>query len=89
MKRHRQQISYEILQICRNGANKTAIAKEVNINLKTATLYLQVLVKNHLIEVVQEEYISTQKGIHLLESINRVNKQLYEPDKTEPVSVEG
>ena len=89
MKRNRQQISYEILQICRKGACKTAIAKKVNINFKTATLYLQILIKNHLIEVVQEEYISTQKGIHLLESINRVNKQLYEPDKTEPVSVEG
>jgi predicted transcriptional regulator len=89
MKRSRQQISYEILQICRNGASKTAIAKNVNINFKTATLYLQILVKNHLIEVVSGEYLSTQKGIHLLESINRVNKQLFEENKTEPVSVEG
>ena len=89
MKRSRQQIVYEILQICRSGASKTAIVRNVSINFKTAAPYLQILIKNHLIDVDQGEYISTQKGIRLVESINRVNEQLYGQDRTEPVGVEG
>ena len=88
MRRSRQRIIYEILQICRNGVNKTAIVYQANINFRSVKSYLQVLIENHLIDANQGEYQTTLKGISLLESINQVNVQLYGYDTTEPMAVE-
>jgi predicted transcriptional regulator len=77
MKRNRQQIFSEILEICREGANKTKIVYNANLNFKSATSYLQALIKNNLIEVNQGVYQTTLKGESLLEIINQVNEQLY------------
>ena len=88
MRRSRQRIIYEILQICRNGVNKTAIVYQANINFRSVKSYLQVLIENHLIDATQGIYQTTTKGISLLESINQVNVQLYGYDTTEPMAVE-
>lgn len=77
MKRNRQQIFSEILEICGDGANKTKIVYNANLNFKSATSYLQDLIKNNLIEVNQSVYQTTLKGERLLEIINQVNELLY------------
>jgi Predicted transcriptional regulator len=85
MRRTRQQIISEILQICRNGVNKTAIVYRANINFGSVKSYLHDLIENHLIYANQGIYQTTPNGISLLESINQVNVQLYGYDTTEQV----
>jgi predicted transcriptional regulator len=85
MRRTRQQIISEILQICRNGVNKTAIVYRANINFGSVKSYLQVLIENHLIDANQGVYQTTPNGISLLESIDQVNVKLYGYDTTEQV----
>ena len=81
MKRSRQEIFSQILDICINGANKTRIVYQANLNFRTVNPYLDILVKNqHLIETGQGDqilYQTTQKGMDLLESINKVNSTLF------------
>lgn len=77
MKRNRHEIIYEILKICRNGANKTRIVYEGNLNFKTANYYLQDLIESSFINIDKGEYFTTQRGLSLLEIMNQVNAQLY------------
>jgi predicted transcriptional regulator len=85
MKRSRHQIISEILEICRNGANKTRIVYQANLNFRTVNPYLKVLIENRLLDVDQGIYQTTREGISLQESINQVNEMLYGHDKTERV----
>jgi predicted transcriptional regulator len=81
MKRSKQEIFSQILDICMNGANKTRIVYQANLNFRTVNPYLDILIKNeHLIETGQGEqilYQTTQKGKDLLETINKVNSTLF------------
>jgi len=86
MKRNRQDIIYDILTICINGANKTKIVYEGNLNFRTTNHYLNDLIKSRFINKERDEYHTTQRGISLLESMNLVNAQLYGLDKTEPAT---
>lgn len=83
MKRSKYQIISEILEICISGANKTKVVYQANLNFRTVNPYLEELIRNHLIDLEQHEYITTSDGISLLENINYINKQLYGHDKTE------
>jgi predicted transcriptional regulator len=82
MKRSKQEIFSQILNICMNGANKTRIVYQANLNFRTVNPYLDILIKNqHLIETGQGEqilYQTTQKGTDLLETINKVNSTLFQ-----------
>lgn len=66
MKRSRQEIFSQILKICLDGANKTKIVYQANLNFRTVNSYLEILIKNqHLIETGQGElvlYKTTRKG---------------------------
>ena len=77
MKRNREEIISQILNVCRNGAIKTRVVYQANLNFKTVEPYLDLLVKNNLLEVQQGEkkmYETTEKGETLLEAINQVNE---------------
>ncbi|MDQ1313712.1 winged helix-turn-helix domain-containing protein [Methanothrix sp.] len=82
MKRSREEISSQILKICLDGANKTKIVYQANLNFRTANSYLDILIKNqHLIETIQGEqilYKTTTKGENLLECINKINDTLFQ-----------
>jgi len=82
MKRNREEISSQILKICLDGANKTKIVYQANLNFRTANSYLDILIKNqHLIETIQGEqilYKTTTKGENLLECINKINDTLFQ-----------
>ena len=82
MKRSRQEIFSQILDICLTGANKTKIVYQANLNFRTVNPYLEILIKNqHLIEIGQGAqilYKTTPKGTYLLESINEINSTLFQ-----------
>jgi len=80
MKRSRNEIISQILEICINGANKTHIVYQANLNFRTVNTYLDPLIKNGLIRVNEEReihYEITPKGIRLLESIKQINDKLH------------
>ena len=77
MKRNREEIISQILHVCRNGAIKTRVVYQANLNFKTVEPYLDLLVKNNLLEVQQGEkkmYETTEKGETLLEALNQVSE---------------
>lgn len=82
MKRSRQEIFSQILKICLEGANKTKIVYQANLNFRTVNSYLEILIKNqHLEETGQGEqvfYKTTRKGESLLECIDKVNETLFQ-----------
>ena len=83
MKRSRQEIISQILEICINGASKTRIVYQANLNFKTVNPYLDLLIKNEMIQVNEGHailYETTPKGIGLLGSIKRIHDKL--PDLT-------
>jgi predicted transcriptional regulator len=79
MKRSKQEIIAQILEVCLESASKTRIVYQVNLNFRTVNPYLEILMKNKLIEVGKGEqtlYNTTQKGADLLETIKKVNESL-------------
>ncbi len=68
-RRTNSQIFTEILKICVNGARKTRIVYQANINSRMAKLYLDDLMKNGFIEAKRDGsrtiYITTSKGLEL------------------------
>lgn len=51
MRRTREEIISEILSACVSGASKNKIVLKANLNFKTATPYLEFLIKNNLLKV--------------------------------------
>jgi predicted transcriptional regulator len=87
MRRDKLKILLGILEICNeNGANKTKIVYGANINFKVAGVYLDMLINEGLVEVInpgpREKYLATEKGKEMLGSI----KQVY--DRMEQYSLE-
>jgi predicted transcriptional regulator len=81
MKRSKHVILSEILDICKDGACKTKIVYQANLNFRTVGPYIDLLIKNCLIEIKQEKnvlYETTDKGIHLLDEFKQINSQLSE-----------
>ena len=81
MKRSRQEIISQILEICMDGASKTKIVYQANLNFKTVNPYLDLLIKNEMIQVNEGRailYETTPKGIRLLESIKRIHDELLD-----------
>lgn len=76
MKRNREEIISQILKICAEGAIKTRVVYQANLNFKTVDPYLDLLVKNNLLEVhhgKKKLYETTKKGENLLEAMDKVN----------------
>lgn len=74
-KRSKNKIISEILDICLEGANKTRIVYQVNLNFRTVNSYLDMLIKNSMIEVsgdAKKIYRTTEKGKELRSNYDRV-----------------
>lgn len=81
MKRSNHMIISQILNICNGGASKTRIVYQANLNFKTVTPYIELLIKNNLIQVKQERnvmYETTERGISLLDDLKHINSILCE-----------
>ncbi|HPT19645.1 MAG TPA: winged helix-turn-helix domain-containing protein [Methanothrix sp.] len=81
MKRSKHVIISRILDICQNGANKTRIVYQANLNFRTVDPYIDLLVKNDLIEVKEGKtvlYETTDRGMTMLDNFKQINSQLSE-----------
>jgi len=61
-RRSRIDITEEILDIAMEGANKTQIVYNANLNFITANKYLDMLIKKNLIKKKGDKYITTERG---------------------------
>ena len=79
MRRSREEIVSEILDVCLNGANKTRIVYQANLNFRTINPYLDLLIGKNLITVSQGQrllYETTPQGMNMLEGIKGVHNGL-------------
>lgn len=81
-RRGKVQIVYQILSLCKDvGASKTRIVYALNLNFAIATNFLDLLIKNGLLEARHEKaalYKTTQKGIEFLEHIKAIQERFPE-----------
>ncbi len=79
MKRSRDAIISIILDICMSGASKTKIVYQANLNFRTVIPYIELMLKNGLIEPTPESnkvYKTTQKGTKLLQEFRSIQDML-------------
>ena len=79
MKRSRDMIISQILDICIDGASKTKIVYQANLNFRTINPYLDLLTKNGLINVKKEQtiiYKTTPRGLNLLDNFRQIHNEL-------------
>jgi predicted transcriptional regulator len=76
MKRDKLEIIRSILLICKNGAKKTKIVYEANLNFKTADVYLKLLMHHEMIIKEGTTYKTTPKGDELLSNLKEVSASL-------------
>jgi len=81
-KRTNDVIASEILKICVNGANKTRIVYQANLNFFSAKHYLDRFIERGLLEAIPEGsrivYKTTPKGIDLKERLERFQSEIGE-----------
>ena len=76
-KRSKDQIIAKILDTCMDGANKTKIVYQANLNFRTVNRPLGLLLKKGLIEATQGDrpiYRTTQAGTHAMDTLRRAEK---------------
>ena len=81
MKRSKHVIDPQILDICKDGACKTKIVYQSNLNFRTANPYIDLLIKNNLLEVGQGKNVlheTTDICKNLLDDFKQINSQLSE-----------
>ena len=76
MKRDRLEIIRSILLICKNGAKKTEIVYQANLNFKNAGVYLQWLLDQELITKDEKIYKTTPRGAKLLSDLQSASTLL-------------
>ena len=81
-KRTNDVIASEILKICVNGANKTRIVYQANLNFFSAKHYLDRFIERGLLEAIPEGsrivYKTTPKGMDLKERFERFQSDIGE-----------
>ena len=79
-KRTNDLIASQILKVCVNGASKTKIVYQANLNSVSAKPYLDKLINNGFMEVVPEGsrvvYKTTLKGLELKEKFKEFNSEI-------------
>ncbi|MCK9441185.1 MAG: winged helix-turn-helix domain-containing protein [Methanothrix sp.] len=75
-RRSKDQIMTQILDLCQgDGAGKTRIVYQVNLNFNTVNIHLDLLQKKELLEAGQGDrpiYRTTPKGEQALESLRKI-----------------
>jgi predicted transcriptional regulator len=78
MKRSRDIIVSQILDVCRDGANKTKIVYKVNLNFRTINPYLELLTKNGMIRATEKKpliYETTSRGVDVLNHFKYIQRE--------------
>ncbi len=79
MKRSKELIISQILEVCQEGAIKTSIVYQTNLNFKRIDFYLEKLVDNGFIRAEQSKgvfYKTTDKGFRTLEKLKDIHSEL-------------
>ena len=79
VKRSRDMIISQILNICIEGASKTRIVYQANLNFRTVNPYLEILTRNGLIDVRDGQtimYETTPRGEEVLKSYEQIQSEL-------------
>ena len=79
MRRNRIDIIVEVLDVAKNGVNKTSIVYKTNLNFKIAERYLKLLEIRGFVENKSDKYITTNKGRIFLEKAREITLQLEAP----------
>jgi len=73
-------ITSQILRVCANGASKTSIVYQANLNSASAKPYLDNLINNGFVEVVPEGsriiYKTTPKGLELSDKFRQFHSEI-------------
>ena len=76
MRRSRIDIVVDVLEVTKNGVNKTAIVYKTNLNFKLADKYLLHLEKQGLLEKKLDKYFTSDKGKIFLGKAKDLTMQL-------------
>ncbi len=79
LKRSRETIIAEILDLCIGGAGKTRIVYKTNMNFKTAGSYIDKLIKTGLLQIINGDltvYETTEKGRELLRGLKNIQSEI-------------
>jgi predicted transcriptional regulator len=79
MRRSRMDIVVDVLEVAKNGVNKTAIVYRTNLNFTLAEKYLELLEKQGLLENKSDKYITSDKGKVFLAKAKEITMQLETP----------
>lgn len=81
VRRTRLEVLGSILEICgNNGASKTHIVYQINLNFKNAGAYLKWLTKKGYLEKVDRLYRITPSGDEMLDNLKEINSILFLDD---------
>lgn len=81
MKRSKELIISQILEVCQEGAIKTSIVYQTNLNFKRIDFYLEKLMDNGFIKMEHGKgvsYKTTDKGYITLEKLKDIHRDLSE-----------
>ncbi len=81
MRRSRLDIIIDILDVARGGVNKTTIVYKANLNFKLAEKYLDLLMKQGLVENHLDKFKTTDKGKVFLQKAREITQQLTDSDR--------
>jgi predicted transcriptional regulator len=87
MKRSRDMIISQILDICTAGASKTRIVYQANLNFRTVNPYLELLTKNGLVHVKDGAttiYETTDRGADLLTKFKQIHEEISKDITMQP-----
>lgn len=62
MRRSKMDIVVDVLEVTKNGVNKTAIVYKTNLNFRLAEKYILLLEKQGLLEKKSDKYFTSDKG---------------------------
>lgn len=76
MRRSRIDIVVDVLEVMKNGVNKTAIVYRTNLNFRLAEKYLLLLENQGFLEKKSNKYFTSDKGKVFLEKAKELTVQL-------------
>ncbi len=81
LKRSKETIIAEILELCIGGACKTRIVYKTNMNFKTAGPYLDKLIMKGLLHIINGDltvYETTEKGREILRGLKIIQREIMQ-----------
>ena len=81
LKRSKETIVADILELCIGGACKTKIIYKTNMNFKTGGSYIDKLIRNGLLHKINRDltvYETTEKGQEILKGLKNIQRAIVQ-----------